>query len=308
MKKWFSLFLICALSISFLFPLFAHAHSGDTDSNGGHYNRTTGEYHYHHGYSAHQHYDMDGDGDHDCPFEFNGKRYPSYDQYANSNGRWFSYADFDKAIEEEYQNGYKEGKSVGYAIGQKETEEEYQKIVEDAEEVAENNSYKLSAIVGALIVAAACFSSKKRKQTEESKKNPSDYEYKRIIDTLEIISKETGCSIDTLGDSLYISLRKAQGKTEDEAHSELMMHRYSIKPKVKPHNGAILAEPFMPLNVLKSFTRDKDGDLILEMMDGSEYCYYYFPKSLYREMKNFYNTAEFIDRYVKGKYTCEKIS
>ena len=30
-------------------------HSGRTDSNGGHYNRSTGEYHYHHGYSAHQH-------------------------------------------------------------------------------------------------------------------------------------------------------------------------------------------------------------------------------------------------------------
>ena len=67
-------------------------------------------------------------------------------------------------------------------------------------------------------------------------------------------------------------------------------------------------EPFMPANVLKSFTRDKDGDLILEMMDGSEYCYYDFPKSLYREMKNFYNTAEFIDRHVKGKYKCEKIT
>ena len=75
-----------------------------------------------------------------------------------------------------------------------------------------------------------------------------------------------------------------------------------------PYNGAILAEPYMPLNVLKSFTRDKDGDLILEMMDGSEYCYYDFPKSLYREMKNFYNTAEFIDRHVKGKYKCEKIT
>lgn len=33
----------------------ALAHSGGTDGNGGHYNRSTGEYHYHHGYSAHQH-------------------------------------------------------------------------------------------------------------------------------------------------------------------------------------------------------------------------------------------------------------
>ena len=33
-----------------------YGHSGRTDANGGHYNRSTGEYHYHHGYPAHQHY------------------------------------------------------------------------------------------------------------------------------------------------------------------------------------------------------------------------------------------------------------
>lgn len=31
------------------------AHRGRTDADGGHYERSTGEYHYHHGYSAHQH-------------------------------------------------------------------------------------------------------------------------------------------------------------------------------------------------------------------------------------------------------------
>lgn len=60
-----------------LFPLCAYAHSGGTDSKGGHYNRSTGEYHYHHGYSAHQHKDMDGDGKLDCPYEFDDKDYYS---------------------------------------------------------------------------------------------------------------------------------------------------------------------------------------------------------------------------------------
>lgn len=49
------------------------AHSGKTDANGGHYDRSTGEYHYHHGYAAHQHYDMDGDGVADCPYDFDDK-------------------------------------------------------------------------------------------------------------------------------------------------------------------------------------------------------------------------------------------
>lgn len=47
-----------SLIIALLFLCFsstALAHPGGTDSNGGHYNRSTGEYHYHHGYSAHQH-------------------------------------------------------------------------------------------------------------------------------------------------------------------------------------------------------------------------------------------------------------
>lgn len=35
--------------------LTAAAHSGRTDKNGGHYDRSTGDYHYHHGYPAHQH-------------------------------------------------------------------------------------------------------------------------------------------------------------------------------------------------------------------------------------------------------------
>lgn len=57
------------------------AHSGRTDSKGGHYDRSDGSYHYHHGYSAHDHYDMDGDGKKDCPYEFDDKT----DHSANSS-------------------------------------------------------------------------------------------------------------------------------------------------------------------------------------------------------------------------------
>ena len=72
MKKriWIvSIFVLSALMLGNI-VLSVSAHPGRTDSNGGHYNRSTGEYHYHHGYSAHDHYDMDGDGDIDCPYDF----------------------------------------------------------------------------------------------------------------------------------------------------------------------------------------------------------------------------------------------
>lgn len=61
--------LLVAFALTGALVIGVLAHSGDTDANGGHYNRSTGEYHYHHGYSAHSHYDMDGDGDIDCPYE-----------------------------------------------------------------------------------------------------------------------------------------------------------------------------------------------------------------------------------------------
>ena len=50
-----------------LFSFTAFAHSGRTDSQGGHYDWSTGEYHYHHGYPAHKH--PNGE----CPHKFDDK-------------------------------------------------------------------------------------------------------------------------------------------------------------------------------------------------------------------------------------------
>lgn len=60
------LILMSAACVTFL-SLSAHAHPGGTDSNGGHFNRSTGEYHYHHGYPAHQH--INGT----CPYDFDDR-------------------------------------------------------------------------------------------------------------------------------------------------------------------------------------------------------------------------------------------
>lgn len=71
LKKY--IFSICVTVLLGLCIVTTSAHSGRTDSYGGHYDTSTGEYHYHHGYSAHQHYDMDGDGRQDCPYKFENK-------------------------------------------------------------------------------------------------------------------------------------------------------------------------------------------------------------------------------------------
>jgi len=59
MKRFFMI-LFCVLLVG---GVRCSAHSGRTDSAGGHYDRSTGEYHFHHGYPAHQHYDGI------CPYE-----------------------------------------------------------------------------------------------------------------------------------------------------------------------------------------------------------------------------------------------
>ncbi len=66
--NWFFFPLTILLTLTLLIP--TSAHSGRTDSKGGHHNTFTGTYHYHHGKPAHDHYDMDGDGDLDCPYQY----------------------------------------------------------------------------------------------------------------------------------------------------------------------------------------------------------------------------------------------
>jgi hypothetical protein len=43
------IFTLCFI----LFFTISYAHPGKTDNNGGHYDKSIGEYHYHHGYPAH---------------------------------------------------------------------------------------------------------------------------------------------------------------------------------------------------------------------------------------------------------------
>lgn len=76
MKKQIALLIVGVL----LANLPISAHPGKTDGDGGHYNRSTGEYHYHHGFSAHQH--TDGV----CPYDFQDRTSHSSGGSSNKNG------------------------------------------------------------------------------------------------------------------------------------------------------------------------------------------------------------------------------
>ena len=64
-------------------PVFAHP--GSLDENGGHYDRSTGEYHYHHGYPAHQH------NNGECPYDFHDNANTEYNPNTNSSSSSSSY-------------------------------------------------------------------------------------------------------------------------------------------------------------------------------------------------------------------------
>lgn len=59
--------ILSILAILLVLSTSVAAHPGRTDANGGHTNRSTGEYHYHHGYPEHQH--TNGI----CPYDFDDK-------------------------------------------------------------------------------------------------------------------------------------------------------------------------------------------------------------------------------------------
>ena len=83
MKKW-----LVGLIVFGMMVVPAMAHPGGTDSSGGHYNRSTGEYHYHHGYSAHDH--KDGV----CPYDYDDK---TGERSGSSGGSSYSYTSYAAA-------------------------------------------------------------------------------------------------------------------------------------------------------------------------------------------------------------------
>ena len=97
MKKIVLVVCFFALAASLILPVAAH--SGQTDSGGGHYDGT--DYHYHHGYPAHDHRDMDGDGDIDCPYDFDDQTGLNSGNSSSGNSYYPSWNDDNVIIKTE---------------------------------------------------------------------------------------------------------------------------------------------------------------------------------------------------------------
>ncbi len=123
--------LLLAFLLLFLFPAASLAHSGRTDSSGGHYDRSTGEYHYHHGYSAHQH---PGGV---CPYSATSSSGSSGSSGSSSNSSSSSSATY-------YDKGYEDG----FEAGSKKSENSYDKGNKDGYEKGKKEGYENGYNVG----------------------------------------------------------------------------------------------------------------------------------------------------------------
>lgn len=104
-KKYLLILFSAVLTISFIISVSAHP--GRTDSNGGHYNRKTGEYHYHNGSSAGK--NTGGSSDSYSYSNFVG---PTTDYYSDSNNKNSNYI----SEEEKSDNAFKLMLTIAGAI------------------------------------------------------------------------------------------------------------------------------------------------------------------------------------------------
>lgn len=120
---------IIPITIAFILviasPIMAMAHSGGTDSAGGHhdYNNVSGlgSYHYHHGYGPHLH--TNGV----CPYSSSystsstssGSSSKSYNSGYNAGYENGQYDGFESGKESGYNEGYDDGYDEGYYDGEK---------------------------------------------------------------------------------------------------------------------------------------------------------------------------------------------
>ena len=127
LKKRLTSILLLFLLILFL-PFSVFAHPGRTDSNGGHYNRETGEYHYHHGYPEHQHpngicpYNFDDATDDDSDSGENDRSVTATPAITSSSSSSSNSQDSRGSYQAGYTAGRSDGIQEGYERGKRASE------------------------------------------------------------------------------------------------------------------------------------------------------------------------------------------
>lgn len=229
----------------------ATAHPGDTNSYGGHYDRSTGEYHYHHGYEAHEHYDVDDDGDMDCPYDFD-------DQTGRNSGSPTASASTTRASVStdsiDYRRGYEDGHDDGYDEGKKyvniTADSRYEEGLETGRVAGYADGYNagyskartLAFWAAGLIGLFFLLISRHRKKCREAEERESEARYERALEELraevvamrtkaEQIKTEHEFKLKQLNYNHELDLQKVVGRTE------LLTRLHANDPRAKEQLG-----------------------------------------------------------------------
>lgn len=147
--------------------------------------------------------------------------------------RFMAVMDAVEVVEEEcaaaYQEGYDCGKEAGYEDARYELEREYEEKLKEAKEASYKDGRNVALLLCVIFgIPVVCHFNTQRLEKEFDKREEKYFKrlhrlepYANAIDILNIISRNTNTSIEELCKMLYISVRKASGKTETEAIKEL---------------------------------------------------------------------------------------
>lgn len=174
--------LFCFISVS--------AHPGRTDANGGHYNRSTGEYHYHHGYPEHQH--PNGV----CPYEVSLSTPASTAKTQSTAHEGWDYQD---AYMEAYMDGWAKGWNDAREVHRKDIAKieaaHEDELTSLREELQSNTTEQVMiwTIAGALLCGVLVYFSRigriknLEKQVREAQKvaNKANTAYSELLESVE---------------------------------------------------------------------------------------------------------------------------
>ena len=269
-----------------LMALPVSAHSGDTDSQGGHYG--SGGYHFHHGYPAHEHYDMDRDGDIDCPYDFDDRTGEnsgtgSGGHTATTAGDWYSegYADGDRAG---YYRGYNEAKEKLSA--------EYELQIEELNKKANIALFCWIAFLGTVILLLIRFVRKKNRELQEHK--DQNYELEYMLEKTRASLKEKKREME--------ALRCRKNKEIDDLRRKL-----TEKSKVagsgtsSPGSDGAERVEFATSSAIMG-AEYKGGALYITFNGGSKYAYFNVPEQVYKGLIEAKSKGAYFREYICEKY------
>ena len=289
----------------------ALAHSGGTDSRGGHYNRSTGEYHYHHGYPEHDHYDMDGDGSVDCPYDFDDK-----------TGSGSSSSALSSSYTTGYSSGYDRGEKAGYESGYKDGEKEMKAVMEEKlqSEVneAKRDAYLVSLVLGVpsvyFITDFITFRKFKKRESELVSQINKLSEELRTVKSASNYRKTTAASpvapaLRSTPNSKTVYISKSGKKYHYKyrcGNATTAVSLDDLPAGFEPcRNCTPKGTSKRATNSKSSFISRVDyqnGNLILEFTTGGKYSYYNVPESLYKEMLSAPSMGKFYHERIKDQY------